>query len=74
MKLPGGESFWIAIGTMVCAFMGLVTRYCYKSKCKEVSICCIHIKRDVDDEIVVDQQQPSTRKNSLDQPRIVTTI
>lgn len=61
------ESFWIAIGTMVCAFMSLMTRYCYKSKCKEISLCCcIHIKRDVDDEIVIDQQQPSTRKTSLD--------
>lgn len=69
-KIPGGESFWIAMGTMVCAFMSLVTRYCYKSKCKEVSLCCIHIKRDVDDEIVIDQQQPTTRKNSLDITRI----
>lgn len=65
------DSFWIAIGTMVCAFMGLVTRYCYKSKCKEVSICCIHIKRDIEEEIVIDQT--STRKASLDISRIPST-
>ena len=74
-------SFWIAVGTMVFAFLGLATRYCYKSKCKEVSICCIHIHRDVEDEIIIDQQQqqPSQRKTSLDLPqpqgpRIITTL
>ena len=56
------------MGTMVCAFMGLITRYCYKSKCKEISVCCLHIKRDVEEEIVLDQQ-PSQRKGSLDLPR-----
>lgn len=70
VNITSSESFWIAIGTMVCAFMSLSTRYCYKSKCKEISVCCIHIKRDVVDEIAIDQQQPSTRKNSLDIPRI----
>lgn len=70
VNVTSSESFWIAIGTMVCASIGLVTRYCYKSKCKEITVCCIHIKRDVEDEIAIDQQQ----RNSIDQSRSMTQM
>lgn len=72
MNAMNSESFWIAISTMVCAFMSLATRYCYKSKCKEVSLCCIRIKRDVDDEIIIDRRQQ--QQTSLDIPRIPSQI
>ena len=53
MSLPTSDltgSFWLAMGTMVFAFFGLIVRFGYKSKCKEVSCCCLHVQRDVDDE------------------------
>jgi hypothetical protein len=41
--------FWITISTLVCASFGLVVRYCLKSKCDNISICCglINVHRDV---------------------------
>ena len=54
MSVPTSDltgSFWIAMGTMVFAFFGLIVRYGYKSKCKEVSCCCFHVQRDTEDEI-----------------------
>lgn len=40
-------------------FLGLVVRFCFKSKCSEVSCCfgLIKIERDIENEIV-EQQQP----------------
>jgi hypothetical protein len=41
--------FWITISTLVCGSFGLVVRYCLKSKCDNISICCglINVHRDV---------------------------
>ena len=41
--------FWITISTLVCGSFGLVIRYCLKSKCDDVKLCCglIAIHRDV---------------------------
>ena len=45
--------FWITISTLVCGSFGLVIRYCLKSKCDNISICCglINIHRDVKAEV-----------------------
>jgi len=45
--------FWITISTLVCGSFGLVVRYCLKSKCDDVRLCCglIAIHRDVKAEI-----------------------
>jgi hypothetical protein len=45
--------FWITISTLVCGSFGLVVRYCLKSKCDDVKLCCglINIHRDVKAEI-----------------------
>ena len=45
--------FWITISTLVCGSFGLVVRYCLKSKCDNISICCglINIHRDVKAEV-----------------------
>lgn len=41
--------FWITIGTLVTGFLGLVIKYCLKSKCENVSCCCglISVRRNV---------------------------
>jgi hypothetical protein len=40
-------------------FLGLVVRYCFKSKCSEVSCCfgLIKIDRDIEHEVVEQQQE-----------------
>jgi hypothetical protein len=45
--------FWITISTLVCGSFGLVVRYCLKSKCDNISICCglINVHRDVKAEL-----------------------
>jgi len=45
--------FWITISTLVCGSFGLVVRYCLKSKCDNINLCCglINIHRDVKAEL-----------------------
>jgi hypothetical protein len=49
---PAGfsESFWGLLTAGGFAFLGLIVRYAYKSKCKEFQLCCIKIKRDIEAE------------------------
>lgn len=44
------EAFWVGLTAGGFAFLGLIVRYAYKSKCKEFEVCCIKIKRDIDAE------------------------
>ena len=46
--------FFITIGSILFGFLGLSVRFCYKSKCKEVSFCGIHIIRDTENEEKID--------------------
>ena len=57
-------AFFLSIGTMLFAFLGLSVRYCYQSKCKDCSICfgLIHIIRDVDVELQEDKIHLEERK------------
>ena len=40
--------FWLSLTTLLCGGIGLFVRFFYKSKCRNVKICCIKINRDVD--------------------------
>jgi len=40
--------FWLSLSTIIFTSIGLFIRYSYKSKCKEVSCCCLKIVRDID--------------------------
>ena len=40
--------FYLALATIFFGGVGLITRYAYKSKCTEVDICCVKIKRNTD--------------------------
>ncbi len=46
--------FYLSIATLICTFCTLSIKYCYKSKCKDVDICCIKIKRDIEVELQED--------------------
>ena len=41
------EVFYTGVYTAACALVLALINICYKSKCKEVNICCIRIIRDV---------------------------
>jgi len=48
------QVFFITITSMGVAFLIAIFKYAYKSKCEEVDVCCIHIKRNVQAEIKYD--------------------
>ena len=41
------EMFWMFLITSSSAFLLAVLKMCYKSKCSELNLCCLKIKRDV---------------------------
>lgn len=42
------EVFWVAFITTISGMILKLASLAYKSKCKEVDICCLKIKRDVE--------------------------
>ncbi len=65
--------FWLSLATIVFTSVGLIVRYSYKSKCKEVDCLCIKIVRDTEIEEREDieerkhpmQMSPSLQKTSV---------
>ena len=57
--------FYISLCTIFCTSISLAFKFCYKSKCKEVDLCCLKIVRDVD---VEKQEDLSNNINTLDSP------
>ena len=60
------EVFWSFFITSIigCALAG--GRMLYKSKCKEMSLCCIHFVRDVEGEEKLDTMQLQRIQNNED--------
>ncbi len=52
------EVFFTGLYSSLIGFILAVGAQCYKSKCKEVKICCIKITRDVEGEEILDIQVP----------------
>ena len=52
------EIFFTSLYTSLIGFLIAIGAQCYKSKCKEVKICCIKITRDIQIEEELDQRQP----------------
>jgi hypothetical protein len=53
----------IFLTLLVTSVVGLILAVCklaYKSKCREVNVCCIKIIRDVEGEERIDEQAPSS--------------
>ena len=49
--------FYLSALTILVGGIGLIIRYSYKSKCKEVECCCIKIVRDVEAEEREDMEE-----------------
>ena len=56
--------FYISLVTIFCTSVSLAFKFCYKSKCKEVYLCCLKLVRDVD----VEKQEDLSNINTLDSP------
>ena len=52
------EVFFTGLYSSLIGFLIAIGAQCYKSKCKEVKICCIKITRDVEGEEILDIQAP----------------
>ena len=63
------ETFWMFVLTSSIGFIIAISKMCYKSKCKEVDICCIKVIRDIQIEEELDLQQirpnPIQSQNNL---------
>jgi hypothetical protein len=46
--------FWLSIATAILGIIALSGRQLYKSKCWEVKLCCLSIKRDIHAEEEID--------------------
>ena len=57
------EVFWTGLYTASGALVLALINQCYKSKCKEINICCIRIIRDVAVEEAIDLPQSQVRVN-----------
>jgi len=67
------ETFFVGLYSALMGFVLAISAQCYRSKCKEVSFCCIKIIRDVEGEEELDIQQHQRSQNpistqSLDRP------
>ena len=49
------EVFFTGLYSSIIGFLIAVGAQCYKSKCKEINICCIKIIRDVEGEEQLDR-------------------
>jgi hypothetical protein len=38
--------FVLSAITLICGSVGLMVKFCYKSRCKKCEVCCIKIERD----------------------------
>ncbi len=52
------EVFFTGLYSSLIGFLLAIGAQCYKSKCREVKICCIKITRDVVGEEILDIQVP----------------
>ena len=61
------EVFFTGLYSSLIGFLIAIGAQCYKSKCKEVDICCIKIIRDVEGEEQLDRQptNPINAQNDL---------
>ena len=61
------EVFFTGLYSSIIGFLIAIGAQCYKSKCKEVKICCIKITRDIQIEEELDRQpqNPIQSNNNL---------
>ena len=54
------EVFYTFLITSSIGLILAIGKLCYKSKCREVNICCVKIVRDVEGEEKIDIEMPQT--------------
>ena len=61
------ETFYVGLYSALIGFVLAVINQLYKSKCKEIDICCIKVIRDVEGEEELDRQptNPIQSQNNL---------
>ena len=61
------EVFFTGLYSSLIGFLIAIGAQCYKSKCRQVDICCIKIIRDVEGEEQLDRQptNPINAQNDL---------
>lgn len=62
------ETFYVGLYSALMGFILAISAQCYRSKCREVKICCIKIIRDVEGEEELDiqiAQNPVQSQNGL---------
>ena len=52
------DTFWLTLSGLLVGLCGLSIRFCYRSKCRSIDFCGVHIVRDVDVEGDIDLQMP----------------
>ena len=57
------EIFWTFLISSCVGLILAVCRFAYRSKCKEVNMCCLKIVRDVEGEEKIDEQQAMRQSN-----------
>lgn len=73
---PAGlsEIFWAGLVATGAGVIGVGLKYAYKSKCKEINLCCISVKRDIDAEAQEDlkEMESGTKSEPLAVPSTPT--
>jgi hypothetical protein len=68
------DSFWLAVGTIVCGLLIFLLRTVFASKCREVDICwgCFRVDREVNLEMRDIRQSPERSRSNqeIQQPSI----
>jgi hypothetical protein len=49
------DAFWLTLSGILVGVCGLSIRFCYRSKCKTIDCCGIHIERDIENEEKIDE-------------------
>ena len=58
------EVFYSFLISSCIGLLLVLIKTCYKSKCREVNVCCIKIIRDVEGETAVDIEQTHNNNNN----------
>jgi hypothetical protein len=57
------ETFWALLLTTLSGFVLMALKYCYKSKCSEINLCCLKITRNVEAEVKEDLELGREKEN-----------
>jgi len=49
------DTFWLTLAGILVGLCGLSVRMCYRSKCRVIDFCGVHIERDIEVEEKIDE-------------------